>query len=385
MAAARQTAIRLPQAPGWAAPALRVVKPGASQASEGLHPRLRKLINSTVAARYQIDGLIAVGGMGAVFKAFDATEQRAVALKFLHPLFIGDPGVEPRFDREARAAAGLHHPNCLAVTDHGSTESGMKYLVMPFLEGQELSELLGHQLPPTRAIQLVLEILHGLAYAHSQGLVHRDVKPENVFVTHDVHGCEQLKLLDFGIAKLIGDAGCDGFKTVVGSVFGTPTYMSPEQAIGEEADVRSDLYAVGIVLYEMLAGAPPFDHDDPGCLARMQLLSPVPLLPRNVPPVLVAVVERLLAKTRKERYQTAAEVIEPLEGVLEFLLGLGCLPAVDNTRKGSTQASPGQGQPQVASDRGTRSSSGLKRIAQGLASVARLWRRLVGRQSPHRG
>ncbi len=293
-----------------------------------LHQDLRDLVGRTIADRYRVDALLGSGGMGAVFKGHHIGLERDVAIKVLHPSLGRDPDISERFDREARSASRLDHPNCVSVTDYGSTEDEMKFMVMQLLEGGELGRLLGKPLPPLRAIDLVLQIIRGLEHAHAQGVVHRDIKPENVFITRDHAGREVLKLVDFGIAKIMT---VDGSKrmTKVGLVFGTPAYMSPEQAAGIEADERADLYSVGVMLYEMLAGKPPFDSPDPVALVRMQITADPSPLPTEVPPLLAACVERLLAKNRVERFQSAAEVREVLEGVQMMLRGDGMTSSVD--------------------------------------------------------
>jgi len=291
-----------------------------STALANLHQDLRDLVGRTIADRYRVDELLGSGGMGAVFKGHHIGLERDVAIKVLHPSLGHDPEISARFDREARSASRLDHPNCVSVTDYGSTEDDMKFMVMQLLEGTELGRVLGKPLAPLRAIELVLQIVRGLEHAHAQGVVHRDIKPENVFITRDHSGREVLKLVDFGIAKIMT---VDGGKrmTQVGLVFGTPAYMSPEQAAGIEADERADLYSVGVMLYEMLAGKPPFDSPDPVVLVRMQITADPQPLPSDVPPVLAACVERLLAKNRVERFQSATEVREVLEGVHAMLRG----------------------------------------------------------------
>ncbi|MBX7081009.1 MAG: serine/threonine protein kinase [Nannocystaceae bacterium] len=274
----------------------------------------------TIAERYRIDALLGVGGMGAVFRAHHLGLHRDVAIKVLHPSLGRDPEISARFDREARSASRLDHPNCLQVTDYGTTEHDMKFMVMQLLDGGELTRLLGKPMPAMRALALVLQICRGLEHAHAQGVIHRDVKPENVFITKDHDGQEVLKLVDFGIAKIVGAAGAgDGHRTRAGLIFGTPAYMSPEQAAGLEADERADLYSLGIILYEMLAGKPPFQSDDPVALVRMQVGADPPPLPTEVPPMVAATVERLLAKQREDRFQSARELRDVLEGTLAIM------------------------------------------------------------------
>lgn len=285
-----------------------------SDALASLHPDLRDLIGTTIADRYRVDALLGVGGMGAVFRGHHLGLKRDVAIKVLHPDLTRDRELSARFDREAHSASRLDHPNCLQVTDFGSTPAGNKFMVMQLLEGREMATILGRPLPLERVFSLALQILRGLDHAHRVGIVHRDIKPENVFLTEDQHGQEIAKIVDFGIAKLVDGAGDPSdHRTKAGLVFGTPAYMSPEQAAGLTADARADLYAVGIMMYEMLKGQPPFVHEDPVCLVRMQVGADVPLLPESVPEHLATVVMKLLEKSRDERFQTAYEAIEALE------------------------------------------------------------------------
>ncbi len=286
---------------------------------ETLHQDLRSLVGQTVAGRYRVEALIGVGGMAAVFRAHHEGLHRDLAIKVLHPNLSANSEMSARFEREARSASRLDHPNCVQVTDFGSTDDGMMYMVMQLLEGAELTGMLGKPIASPRAVELILQILRGLEHAHSNGVVHRDVKPENVFVTQDHEGDEVLKLVDFGIAKLT-DATTDTHKTSAGLVFGTPAYMSPEQAMGVEADSRADLYSTGILFYQMLSGRLPIDNDDPVALVRMQVAVDPKPLPSSVPPVIAGVAQRLLEKDRDHRFQTATEVIETLESIELMLL-----------------------------------------------------------------
>ncbi|MBC8068948.1 MAG: serine/threonine protein kinase, partial [Deltaproteobacteria bacterium] len=187
-----------------------------------------------------------------------------------------------------------------------------KYIVMQLLDGHELRRLLGSPLPPQRAVALALQLLRGLDHAHRRGLVHRDLKPENVFVVRDDDGNERLVLVDFGIVKLLTPS--EAKLTRAGQVFGTPRYMSPEQVSGGKIDARADLYALGVVLYEMLAGTPPFDADQAGMLMRMHMIADPPPLPDTVPAPIRAVVSRLLEKRADDRFPTARAVIDALAG-----------------------------------------------------------------------
>ena len=262
--------------------------------------------------------------MGAVLTARHAGLKRDVAVKLMHSEVSRDPQVSARFDREAQSASRLDHPNCVRVTDFGTWtppdgSPPAKFMVMQYLQGHELSQELGHPRSPERALELMGQILDGLAHAHEHGIIHRDIKPENVFVTTDHTGAEVLKIVDFGLAKIVSGEGSKDQMTKAGLVFGTPRYMSPEQAAGGKIDERTDLYACGIMLYEMLAGHPPFDSEDLVGLLRAQITQEPPPLPNGVPPSLSAIVMRLLQKSAKDRYESARQVRDVLRNVAERL------------------------------------------------------------------
>ena len=280
-----------------------------------LHDDLQNLVGRVIAQRYRVDAVIGVGGMGAVFRAHHVGLRRDMALKVLHPDLGKDPQISGRFDREAQSASRLDHPNCLQVTDFGSTEAGMKFMVMQLLQGGELSSQLKQKLPSRTAAEMVLQILRGLEHAHENGVVHRDLKPENIFVTQDHDGKQILKLVDFGIAKILSGGADDGM-TKAGIIFGTPRYMSPEQATGMDIDARTDLYSTGIILHQMLSGSVPFDGADAVTICRMQVTSAPPPLPLDVPAPLVGFTTRLLEKERDKRFSTAKEARLALEQLL---------------------------------------------------------------------
>ncbi|MCX4245031.1 serine/threonine-protein kinase [Paraliomyxa miuraensis] len=279
------------------------------------------MVGTVVDGKYRVDALLGEGGMGSVYRVQHLGLRRNLALKVLRPELTSHTEVAARFDREAQSAARLDHPNCLQVTDFGTTRDGLKYMVMQLLSGHELTdELDGRALPPERAVTLMLQIVRGLEHAHEHGIVHRDIKPENVLVTTDHDGQELLKLVDFGIAKVL-EGELDGASpklTRAGMVFGTPRYMSPEQAAGGDIDHRADLYSAGILFYEMLTGTLPFDSDDLVKVLRQQIIEPPPPLPDHVPAALRAIVERLLEKDKDDRLQSATAVIEALEAYQAF-------------------------------------------------------------------
>jgi serine/threonine protein kinase len=276
-----------------------------------LHPDLKSLVGSIIHERYRVDELLGRGGMGAVFKGYHLNLHRGVAIKVVHPQVGRDAGMTARFAREAHSVSRLDHPNCVRVSDFGTTEGGMHYLVMELLEGKELQAHLGQPWSAARAIDVAIQILDGLDHAHHCGVIHRDLKPDNVFVTVNYRGDTVIKLVDFGIAKLLDDEAAPLTRT--GMVFGTPRYMSPEQATGGKLDARTDLYAVGLLLYEMLTGHPPFQADDAVIVLRMHILASPPELPATVPPALAAIVMKLLAKSRVDRFASAGETIQALE------------------------------------------------------------------------
>ncbi|MEM7153528.1 MAG: protein kinase [Myxococcota bacterium] len=275
------------------------------------------LIGETLDGRYQIEALLGRGGMGAVFRARHLSLDRPVAVKLLHPQLSSDPRVGKRFDREAQAVSKLDHPGCVQVMDFGTSELGIKYLVMQFLDGHELRDRTGVGLEISEAVDIVDQVLDALEHAHKRGLVHRDLKPENIFLVRDDDHRQVVKLVDFGIVKLLEGNENQERLTQLGMAFGTPTYMSPEQAAGGTIDARTDIYAVGVLLYELLTGAPPFDADEPGILLRMHILRDPPPLPDTIPPSIVAVVMKLLAKEAEDRYLTAREAQAALREAVE--------------------------------------------------------------------
>jgi eukaryotic-like serine/threonine-protein kinase len=258
--------------------------------------------------RYQLLGRLGAGGMATVWLAEDTSLHRKVAIKVLAERYAEDEQFVERFRREAQSAAGLNHPNIVAIYDRGVAE-GTYYIAMEYLEGPTLKDVIDERsgLEPNRAIDFATQILAALRFAHNHGVVHRDIKPHNVVVSRD----GRLKVTDFGIAR----AGASQM-TEVGSIVGTAQYLSPEQARGEVVGPPSDLYSVGIVLYEMLTGRVPFEGDSAVAIA-MKHLSEEPVPPSvyapGVPPGLEQVVLRALAKDAGDRYQTAEEMSADLD------------------------------------------------------------------------
>jgi eukaryotic-like serine/threonine-protein kinase len=265
---------------------------------------------TTVRARYQVIARIASGGMGEVFRARDSVLDREVAIKVLHRNLAGDPGFIDRFRLEARAAALLSHPNIVAVHDWGSTTNGTYFMVMEFVPGHSLRDLLATQgkLEPQQAVEVLLQMLAALDHAHRKGIVHRDVKPENVLVTPD----GVVKVADFGLARAFAEARVS---QAPGTVTGTVQYLAPEQIEGDPADPRTDLYALGIVAYELLTGEVPFHGETSVAIAYKHLSDPVPPPSKanpEVPPELDRIVLRSTAKEREDRPASAAELRKDL-------------------------------------------------------------------------
>jgi eukaryotic-like serine/threonine-protein kinase len=267
---------------------------------------------SVLGGRYRLETRIGSGGMAEVHRGFDTVLNRTVAVKVLLPQFARDTSFVERFRREAQAAARLNQPNIVGVYDTGS-DGETQYIVMEFIEGRTLADFManGGKFEPMQAVEVSEKICDALAYAHARGVIHRDIKPANVMVTRQ----GEVKVMDFGIARIVA-----GPETApqTSAVFGTAAYISPEQAQGLAVDGRSDIYSLGAVLFEMLAGRPPFVGDSAVSVAYKQVNeNPVPPSRFNpdVPPQLDAVVLRSLAKNPANRYQGASEFEDDLERV----------------------------------------------------------------------
>jgi serine/threonine protein kinase len=282
------------------------------------------MIGSSV-SHYRILEKIGEGGMGEVFLAEDTKLGRQVALKFLPEDLTRDQERKQRFVQEARAAAAIQHPHICAVYEVGEVD-GRTFLAMEYIRGQSLREAIASQgLTPQRALELGLQIAEGLAKAHERGVVHRDLKPDNLLISEDGYA----KIIDFGLAKLVEPltpgAGVDPeaetqLKTREGMVMGTVAYMSPEQAVGESLDARSDIFSFGVVLYEMLSGTSPFRRDSATASLRALLNEsppPLELSGTKTPVELQRIFAKSLAKERSERYPSMKELLEDLRALRE--------------------------------------------------------------------
>jgi eukaryotic-like serine/threonine-protein kinase len=268
-----------------------------------------------IAGRFEIVELIGKGGMSSVFKAHDRLLDRSVAIKVLHPQFTEDEEYVERFRREARSVAQLSHPNIVTVIERGE-DSGRQYIVFEYVQGENLKQLLERTGPMSayEALGMALQMARALSFAHGRGLIHRDVKPQNVLLNAE----GQAKMTDFGIARSVDVQGV----TITGTVLGTSEYIAPEQARGQQVDAQTDVYSLGVVLYELLTGSVPYDGDNFVTVALRHVNEPVPSLLEqrpDAPPRLALAVERAMAKSPDERYESMDELVEELEDCLAEL------------------------------------------------------------------
>jgi hypothetical protein len=282
-----------------------------------------KFVGKSLPGGYHILDLISVGGMGRVYRAQQSALGRTVAVKIIHPHLLSDENSALRFMTEARAASQLNHPNSVAVFDFGRTDDGQPYLVMEFLRGKDLARVAYEEgpLPFSRIVDVLRQVLAALGEAHDLGIVHRDLKPENVILEPLRRGGDFVKVVDFGLAKLRADAQQGPGVTSPGIVCGTPDYMAPEQGRGDPIDGRSDLYAVGVILFQLITGRLPFEAESPTQVVMMHLTVPVPdprqVAPeRHIPDPLVDVVMKALSKDVRKRYQDALEFADGLKQAL---------------------------------------------------------------------
>jgi len=274
-------------------------------------------LGTLVGDRYPVVGIVGRGGMGAVYRSVQPMVDREVAIKLILPADgAEDKTTRQRFLREARAIAAVAHPSIVTLYDFGAEEDGTLFMVMELVVGCTLRQgIVSRKLATSELIEVFLELLRALEFAHNKGLVHRDLKPDNVMLLDEPTEHNRIKVLDFGLARLTGMESAGGRLTRTGAVFGTPQYMSPEQAIGRGVDARTDLYAVGVMLFEGLAGEVPFDSEEPLVVLRAQVEAPVPDLPDDLPEALRELVKRSLAKDCEERFSSAAEMRQALAEV----------------------------------------------------------------------
>src|SRR3954463_5020987 len=270
------------------------------------------VIGTLIGGRFRLEEQVGSGGMSSVYRAFAPTLERHVAIKLMHRDISNDADQLERFRREARAVAQLSHPHVVTVIDAGE-DDGAPYIVFEYVEGETLKDRIRRlgRLPVAEAVAYAVEIGRALECAHSHLLVHRDVKPQNVLIDPD----GRAKVTDFGIARSLEAQGL----TATGRVLGTTDYVSPEQALGHEVTAQSDIYSLGIVLYEMLTGEAPFKADTQVAVAMKHVRDPLPDVQRRRPEVsaaLASIVERATAKQTENRYATVGEMVHDLERVL---------------------------------------------------------------------
>ncbi len=273
------------------------------------------MVGETIAGRYDVEELVGHGGMSSVYKARDVLLERHVALKVLHEQYSNDEDFVERFKREARAVAQLQHPNIVTVIDRGE-EDGRQYIVFEYVDGENLKERVvrNGRLEVREALEIAVEVARGLAFAHEQGLVHRDVKPQNILLNGD----GRAKVTDFGIARTVD---VDGM-TQTGTILGTSNYIAPEQASGGRVDGQSDVYALGAVLYELLTGEVPFPGESFVVVAMKHMHEPAPSLldvRGDVPLRVAAAVDRALEKDPEQRFPTMDAFAAELEACLAEL------------------------------------------------------------------
>lgn len=333
-------------------------------------------------ARYEIQSRLGEGGMATVFGGTDRLLGRRVAIKVLSPHYARDRKAVERFRREAQAAAGLNHPNVVSVFDTGS-DDGVHYIVMEHVEGRTLADVLRDEgaLPPGHAAMVAVDVCRALASAHEKGMVHRDVKPGNVLLASD----GGVKVTDFGIARVASSEPL----TVTGSVMGTASYLSPEQARGGEIDARSDVYSLGCVLYEMLTGKTPFDGETPLAIAYKHV-EEEPLPPSSVNPAvpteLEAVVRKAMSKDPADRYVSAAEMARDLRTAAPTApIEPAAAPSSDRTEilpvspQGPKTTAP---LPETVTRRMRRRWWPFAAVAAALAAIGVVLALTLGRESP---
>lgn len=277
------------------------------------------LIGRTLDGRYRIEAVLGEGGMGLVYRARHAVLNKPLAIKVLRPEVSRDTEVMTRFQQEAQSASGIGNQHIIDISDFGRLPDGSTYFVMEFLDGKSLTSVIEEQRPisPARVVHIAKQLCEALGAAHDQSIVHRDLKPDNIYLIKRGQDRDFVKVLDFGIAKV---GGASSKLTKAGQVFGTPHYMSPEQCAGTNVDQRTDIYAIGVILYEMASGRVPFDADNlMGILTKHMYEAPIPprelSSPVDVPPELEAVIMKCLAKSADVRYQSMSDMRTDIERI----------------------------------------------------------------------
>jgi serine/threonine-protein kinase len=328
------------------------------------------LINQTI-GNYRVVKLLGEGGMGVVYLAQHPVIGRKVAIKLLHAVLARDQDIVSRFFNEARAIHMIAHENIVEILDFGQTTDGQPYFIMEFLEGEALSDAVARgAMPPEHVAIIGSQMCRALSAAHAKGIVHRDLKPHNVQLVAKPDGLFHVKILDFGVAKILASPdGAQSVKTRTGSLMGTPLYMSPEQCKGAGTlDHRTDIYSLGVMLFEMLAGRPPFTAEGVGELFAKHMLEEAPQLldfAPHVPPHMAAAVMKSLQKEPRDRFESMEEFRKALVGEVK-LAGVPALPGAPRTSPMATQT--------MSAKASTTLSSASSEIDGDLAPTRRNWK-----------
>jgi serine/threonine protein kinase len=300
------------------------------------------LVGEVIDGRYRIFKKLGEGGMGEVYAAEHVHIEKKFALKLLKAEIVSNAEAVKRFQQEARSSSSIKHRNIIAVEDFGRLPDGRIYMCMELLGGSPLNDMIQQPMAADRLLNILIQAGHGLAAAHAKGIVHRDMKPENIYVTQDSSG-DVPKLLDFGIAKVAGNDGQNNL-TRTGTIFGTPFYMAPEQALGNPVDARTDVYAMGVIMYECFAGSLPFQGESfMGILTQHITTEPEPVANRaarsgrGLPMGIAEIITRCMQKDPKARYQTMDELVNSLIGVYRTIAGPGMSTYMEAFPVGSSQ------------------------------------------------
>ena len=293
------------------------------------HAQAPSLIGEVLDGRYKIVRKLGEGGMGEVFAAEHVHIEKRFAIKLLRPEIVSNAEAVQRFRQEARSASSIGHRNIIAIEDFGQLPDGRIYMCMELLNGAALNDLIQTPIAVDRLLNILIQTGHGLAAAHAKGIIHRDMKPENIFVTVAPNGEDIPKLLDFGIAKVAGNDGQNNL-TRTGTIFGTPFYMAPEQALGNPVDARTDVYAMGVIMYEVFAGSLPFQGESfMGILTQHITTEPEPVAQRaakagrQLPMGVAEIITRCMQKNPAQRYATMDELVNALIQIYRGIAGPG--------------------------------------------------------------